>query len=528
MGTPGQAIVKAAAPLAKSAVTSELGGLANKLLKSTEAMFNESQAGRALVKGLRDIYEPTEAKAMQLARERTSQLPGMANNPKLLEQTLDAERKNVTTQLKDSFFGKKRELLTAAIRHAHQEKGPVYAENFASGIDMYFREPKSSYNYYRQDAARGGKTTTGQAIPPVPLKTRESIYEPKSGIEKIAGDVMGTMLLSHVAIPHTFQSLLNSSMSNGKTATLKAAVALFSDFSTMKRQVELSGALESEMWREIQDAAKPNSIYNWVTTNLKAPGINQLRKLEIVHSGIAGKFSAIESASDLLQGRNVKSAEINLKYHGLDPAKIMQQGGLSVKDEQTAIFRAANDAMMIKRGLDTPYAWDSTGMARQASMYKHFAFNQGKLIKDYFKREYEKGGASGLTKAIASFSVMFPIAGFTIRSLENLISLKDPTESHHLTGAEPIDQVLDLYGYGAGMGLAFQLLRSIKRRGVAEFMVGGPVIGTIGDLVQDTWTAGTKGNAKPLARSLLHKIPIVGGAAAEALFPTKKKSSSPF
>lgn len=531
------------------------------LYRSFQGELAKTETGKVLLDGIRNMYEPLSKKMTNdlstpiqkelsqvpehlhtdVSRTITSGVPHVnptvdkaANNikkiyhnqkttkPVLFNQAAKGNEAvkwhewadNYSKQYaRETVFGKNNEHLIAVVKGAYQETGRrTYADNIADGLSTYFHEEQSNW----RNAVRKG-------VGKVNIDARSPYYA-TGEFEKAVKSTTSAMLTGRVAVPHSLQAIVNGILTKGVTNTTRAISAVFSDPQLMKQRVAMSGAMVDQMYHELIEASKKDGAgrLKKFYLDIKQPGLNFVRKWNIITSGIGGKFAAQEYAEDLLNGKNIEAAKINLKYFGIDPAEVVLNKGLSAEHEDKAIFRSVQEDMFNRGGLQTPPKWDQSSMSRVMFMYKQYAYNEGRLIVDTFKRSASIYKTSGdikpLLKTMATVGIIFPLAGEATKIVMNLITGHNATQTDKLTGNRYVDEYIEAMGHVAGFGIAYSMFRSASRRMLANALIG-PVFGSAVDLTQDMAT----GNYHQLTRDIGNKMGVAGPLVTNKLLPPKKK-----
>jgi hypothetical protein len=431
-----------------------------------------------------------------------------------LQKWLDWNQKYTKRVARERVFGSKDEALASIIKGAYKERGLPYANTVADGLSMFFREDRRGFPVGFKQAAMQGKDA-------VPLSRVDSPYHSVQQWERKLRSMMAWSFTPRIAIPHLSQ-FMNSTLVNGIKPTAEAMAAIMRDPQASLERIIQSGAMEDEMFFHMEDMInKRNSTkLGKFLLNMKQPGFKQVRKWQIVLSGLGGKYAAQEHASDLVRGVNVKEAETMLKFYGLDTQEVLKAGGLTAEMEDKAMYRAAEEAMFIRSGLHTPPKWDRSSATRMVFMYKHYMFNEGRLLADIVRRDFSISKAKGL-HTLAYIGTAFPMAGYGVKMMMNTATGHPPTEtpeSGKITGVEPVDEWFESMGHVAGFGIGYSIARAARRRALADTLMG-PILGTGVDLAQDILA----GNTRELVRDVTRKAGVAGPLLTNIGLPSKKK-----
>lgn len=402
----------------------------------------------------------------------------------------------------NNIFGSSNENLIGPVRAIVNEKGDVTGKAVADALDVYFHQTFPLE--YRT-------MVTG-----IPNKT---YYASTTDLERASKTAAGYIFTRHIALPHISQ-ILNAGLVTDISSVLKGTwERMFGDKQAAIDEVIHSGAAESEVFQNLL-----NHYYGRDTLFNKMfhqPLFSFERKIYTDISALAGKFHAQELFEDLTKDNEDKKAIEGLKKLGLDPEKLLSNG-LTQSDKEKAMYTVAKEAMFKRDATQTPFRWEGGPMTRTAFMYKHFMFNQSRLVYNAFKQAYREEGAIGVLKTTAYLGTLYPAAGMLVQGAENLIMGKQFTDTDFKpTGNEYTDFYLNALAHAYSFGIAFGIYNSAKRRGLERWAIG-PVFSKSLDFVQDLTNAGRDllsgdkdfGDAtKQVRRDILTSLP--GGAFAE-------------
>jgi hypothetical protein len=211
--------------------------------------------------------------------------------------------------------------------------------------------------------------------------------------------------------------------------------------------------------------------------------------------------------------------------------------------------------MFIERGLKTPWVWDENAATRMLSLYKHFQFREGKLIKNTLIRSM-KSNPLNMLKTVAIIGAVFPIAGEMLNMFENMATgrpafdrghplaeqfVKRPLEGltgHRFKEGKPnvmqvhkllhfngkwaryTDEYFDALGHLAAFGIWYSMLRSLFSGRETDWM-SGPVMGFGADVITGGYYA-ARGKFEPAYKRITRRIPVVGPAIAEQAKPAHR------
>lgn len=475
---------------------------------SIDTLLRKAPSTTRLADVLRDSYEP-------MWKQQT--LSGINSG-------LDPARSKAFAQslVDDLHFGKNYQFLSHTINQARIERGPIFAQQVGDSMSIYLRHSAADARIYRKAAGLG----------PAP-------YVAPGEVENKVRSAASYLFTSRIAIPHLSQPL-NTVLNSGLDASIKSLNELLRSPSQAYNRIIQSGALTEELSHEIQNInAGRTGLFDKL---FHQPGFRIIRKYQIVHAALAGEYAAHDAAARILTDPTNIRAQSELKLLGIDYKDILSKGGLDVEHIRTAQFRGADESMFISRGLRTPAAWDENYLARFATMYRHYMFSQGKMIKDSLSRSFQlakQGDPVPLFKTIAILGAAFPAVGYMIKSAEAIVTghnpLSDEFRKNRVTPAENIadlvgvkdssaailaDEWLDAMSHAAGFGIMYSIIRSAKRNALAEVMIG-PYGTTLADLGQDLYNL----RGQELGRDITTRVPVVGTPLTNLVLPRRSRTA---
>lgn len=412
------------------------------------------------------------------------------------------------------YFGARGEGLVNLLKAVEQQSGgnKIHTNNFADAMDIYLGE-KGFMPNWRQLAMQqgvGGLTSTS------------SKYVPRGPIEKGVKEVASWIFLPRIVIPHLTQPL-NVLLYDGASAFGKATRDMLADGpARANARIIMSGALEDQILYNITDTAKGGGLARKL---FHMPGFNFVREMQITHSALAGEYAIKDAWSEYLANGRRLTPELELVFqrHGVDLGQLRsgQIQQLTPEMIRTAQFRAAQSTYFIRSGLDTPYTWGQNWMSRNAMLYKHFSYNQGRFVVKSIKESFKASPEEGL-KTLALLATVYPMAGYAVSQVEDAINLK-PAPKTAAEQDEAWEQYVQALGHAAGFGIAYSIFRSAKRNALADYAIG-PVPSTVLDYTQDIINApSSRARRQNLGRDFLRRVPLVGPALQQTYLPTRRR-----
>jgi hypothetical protein len=254
----------------------------------------------------------------------------------------------------------------------------------------------------------------------------------------------------------------------------------------------------------------------------KVIGLATLDRSNRIISGLAAQYRAEEVARGLAAGKRAPGLLIDAKRLGLDVEAVVRQGGrLTPRQTSDAMLSGAVNTQFLADALSLPLN-SRSGWGRVLYLYKSFALNQGRFVKDIL-RDARMGGYYA---PLLRYAVAMGTVGVVYGELMRLLRGKPAPDS-------PVWRVIeDMLSIG-GIGVFADMLQSIGRdpQAVYSFFTG-PIIGeAVGTLVDVGKVV--QGNPRPIQRRLLRRTvkraPIIGQKLYDKMKPVapKKPSNTP-
>lgn len=299
---------------------------------------------------------------------------------------------------------------------------------------------------------------------------------------------------------------------------LKAAIR-----STTKNGRELpieSGSLSQHVLSGMQKAAASEGVT--VGKYLKMIGFTGTEKINRTVASNAGLLWGKKMGQALAKNPNDKLAIRELTLLGLDPKKILSQGGQLLGDDTLrAAKNMAGNTQFLSREIDLPAWVTQSELGKSFSQFKTFAYQQGRFLAKHTIDEFRSGQPGRGIRNLAILATIYPLSGEAIADLRALV-----------TGNKRESRGLQRYFENATMTGAFGILgdsiNALKfgAEGVAKFVLG-PTATSIIDNLTIAYDITTKGLSDTNKRDLLRQVPGVGPIITNRILPTEKVVKNP-
>lgn len=249
---------------------------------------------------------------------------------------------------------------------------------------------------------------------------------------------------------------------------------------------------------------------------LRYTGFAPIEKFNRIFSANVGKHYAEEQMVKLLRNPVDGAARRSLRLLGVDIEAGLKRGALTESDLLRAGKRVSDLTQFRSTVAELPIYWKKEPIFRVLTMYKQFAYNQTRFIKDFAL----KPALEGELRPLAYMAFTFPLVGEVAADLKTLIrrgpqGLKERPQMKFW-----LDRMIDNFAQVGSLGLIEDLqyaLFSPSLRPMASFVLG-PVFGSdVFILAHDLLSS--KDGLETIGRELTRRVPVAGSLAARELFP---------
>lgn len=514
MAAGGGAIISAGEAIAKDFVKGFTGAAeveAPGFYRSARALLDKTDIGKVWGNYLEHTFKPEVAKTgQQLLTHKIAS--GIAPKQAALDAGWEALH-----DTRKRLIGPNDEALIKFIHTATKKEGVIYGNQMADAMSVYFED---TGNYWRHNAI---KLTPGAQ--PIDLKSvgiRQTVkYTKASEVENQLKRSLSWMYTPLIALPHVGQ-LSNIILDNSIKDVAQGVGEYFSKGIT-KRQFQQdlldSGTMFEENRMQILADAQGGGLMRKLVDH---PGFSHVRRVEISVAAATGKHAAINAAEKFNRVQDSWSGHTLAKL-GINPQEVLRQGGaLSPEQIQKAMYSEANRTIFMRDALQTPWRWEENIGMRLNSQYRHYIFRQGRFLSEVFKNSYKFGGGSQLTKAIATYAIVYPVFGEIVHSLENLATAQNP---FHRDSKTWYGEGFDALGHSAGLAIFYSMWRSAQYNNGAGFFTG-PALNTVIDVgmgIHDIAHTNSHGRWKPKWQSAAHRFVSKAGIPGKIIAPMLKK-----
>jgi hypothetical protein len=458
--------------------------------KTARDILSKSEAGKILLEHIDNTIIPQSRKTAQAYFDAASStvsksLSGQAKNKAIYDIARESKMR-AWGDVRQTYLGKKDEVLISSIYNATKEKGVNYGNMMADSLNIVFHDAGESFKLpgkditlpsWRTERVKLSAGAKGISLSDVGIREK-ALFKAPEQLEKSIKNTIGWMYAPLIAIPHMSQVgaiLLDS----GIKATAKAVF----DYGSIQmgadhifQGVLRSGTLFDELSYEMKADAAGKGIFEKM---FHFPGFNWVRRQELTLGALAGKHAIIEASEKYARDSSDKWAKYGMEKLGLKAEEFEKNDfQLRPEDIERAMFKEANRSIMITRELDIPWKWQESAWSRLAFQYKDFAYRYGRFLSSSVANAYKYGGPTELAKTILILGTVFPALGEIVHSMENVATTKNPLHRDN----EGSDEYFSAFGYAGGLGI----FNSMWRAGMYNYGKGwleGPIMSAAEDVL---------------------------------------------
>lgn len=475
---------------------------------------------------------------------------------KTLPPTIQPEPHLLRTQAvqkaREDVYGSKHQNLAVALHKIRQEHGVFgdeKAKEIADHMSIFFHD--KAYDLTDKQGRKIGETS--QLTKDLSsykmfkgINFPVSKYAPPTKLEKVGRSVATGAFAYKAAAAHGVQGFLNSMANARASSQIKAMGELFGKgYPAAKAQLIASHAAGDLYFREYAQMWNyrggflskylPDSVGEFIHKNYMIPGITAARNINMIYSGLVGKYEAQYAAHAMVNGMEKRGSQA-LSLLGLDYRNIQARGGVLTKAEQEQAMRYMIDNNMFRdrESARTKFS-ASSPFGRLFTIFHNYTNMQSRLIFESTRRNlFQLHDLPMFFQQLAALAVVVPTVGNAIYSIDQAWTGKNEHPFDNFVGREKAiysghgaAEILESIGHMGGFGFAYGTVQAAGRQRLANYILGAPVSAGI-ELGEDA----TKGihntpehphQADQFYRDILHDIPSMGagGWLANKYLPTR-------
>jgi len=324
------------------------------------------------------------------------------------------------------------------------------------------------------------------------------------------------------AVIGNLSQTLNTVVFAGIGPTARALLDMMMEHGNFRDFGMRTGALYGHTLTEMraQLGVEANSLGAKV---LKGTGFSGVETYNRLIAARAGYYAAKDAFETLLRNPADESAKRMLLTLGVrDPLAAVGRGALTDTELRLAGKLASDITQFRTSVLDLPAGWRKNPFMRMATLYKQFAYNQTRFIKDYVVKP---AILHGELRPLVYMTLLFPTFGEVFADVKNLVlrgNLKNRPDSKFL-----LDRALDNLSYVGGFGVVQDIMYafSVPTEEAVWRFLAGPVFSDAVDVGKTTWpfvTGMTPHKYEERAvREALRRAPTFGPLLARKAYPPK-------
>lgn len=503
--------------------------------------------GGEMIKKMKEVFEDNIDRDKTIASKTM-----LANVPASGKPTdIPAEQLSKIVAInRAKVFGKKNQNLAVALAQVKKEHGSFgesKVKELTDQLGVYFHD--TAYDV--------GKNKFTSTIPNDLAKFSQfkdmsldpSPFVKAGGVEKGIKTIGAAAFANKAAVGHSVQGFVNSFFNARASSMTKAVGELFGHgYPAAKSQLIASNAVGDMLFREysqvynyrggVLDKYLPNTVGEFVHRNWSIPGLTAARNVNMVYSGLVGKFEARQAAFNVVQGGNLeKRGSLALSNLGLNWKDIQSRGGQLSPEEEGQAMRYMIDRNMFRdrEGAKTMFA-SATPIGRLFTIFHSYSNMQSRLIVESTRRNLGQFHDPVMFfQQLAALAVVVPTVGNAIYSIDQAFLGKTNHPGNDFADREKsiykgrdFAEMIGAVAHMGGFGFASGIINAASRDRLANYMLGAPASAVL-ELGSDT-TKGvmTHDDTHPHAydqmrRDLLHDVPSMGMGAwvANKYVPTR-------
>lgn len=230
---------------------------------------------------------------------------------------------------------------------------------------------------------------------------------------------------------------VNTATKFGVVNTLRGILEAYGTPKKAGRFARLAGAIDDPITTGKAEGLSMGRVMETVL----APFSFVERKNRVI-SAVAGREASKQLAQKLLSNPENKLAIRQLRSLGIDPEKILAQGGLRAEDILGGAYEAARKTQFKVDAVDIPPGW-KTNVGRLLSQFRSFSFKQSQFVRDeVLKEAFVHGNFTPLIRLVA---LAVP-ASFVAQSVRNKLTGRDPSTDAGGIDVRKWDKYLKVFG----------------------------------------------------------------------------------
>jgi hypothetical protein len=341
-------------------------------------------------------------------------------------------------------------------------------------------------------------------------------------VNKRTRQVVAAAHLSHFAISNMSQ-LATTPLRGNLKAYAGALKRVVTDYKGMVGEAEASGALQTIN----QDLLREVGGESWIS---KGYMMKKSETLNRTISSATGRATAESLFKQLKKDPTNKLARERLQNLVLEPIdSVLKQDALSKEQLGVSGGRMSQITQGRAQSIDLPRLWTKFPAAEIPLIFKKYAFQQTRIIKDAIMENPKRN----IPLAIALYGTMGEGIGDIKAGIKGTFSGQGPMQAIAArgeggpTGQKEIDRLAANLGQAWAVGMLTDMFSSSMKSpsGFAEW-AAGPAIGDAASLAFNTGKA-VQGNPNPLLKQGARAIPFVGSGIAAQIGGGSSKAGLP-
>lgn len=509
-------------------------------------ILQQHDEGRMFLNDYKSIYLPTKAQTTEALSKRALEIAAQdPAKPKINEGEIHT---NASKAARHALLGPKDGLGVTLAASIEKKHGAASAQSFSNAVAFLLKDyvdpmtsEHSGFNARNKIQAPYSSFKKNVVNAGVGLTSVAPSYNPRGPIERAVTGAIYQTFSPLIAIPHiatTFNGLFGSDpatfltgLSKSLGKSMDANIDKFQSLVTSGAFVE-SHLRDIKEWNQFKATGRPeftgSGTAHLIYKLFHQPGFSTLRDYTLLSGSNVGKMTAEQMARDFVKNPADKVLQWNIKEFGLDPMKVIEQGGkLDESDLGKAVYAFVNKHYFLDNSLQRSMLLQSTWAGRLLGTYHGYVTRQAKLMYHAMGADFIKQGPLATAKNLAIGLTLFPAMGEMVKIIQEGVRGQDAggdlkKDIQNISGQHGTSGAASTYFEAMGHVGAFGVYNHLLRGGLTHHLVAtaaGPVPSMLGNIGEDGLTMlgkdwKSKGkhlqkNAEPVERDLAYDTPGV-------------------
>lgn len=490
---------------------SKVASVAQEHIGSVDHVFERTDEGKLFLNDYKNIYQPTKAQLVETLSKKA--LTTAQADPAKPKVDLGQIHSDASKAARQALLGPKDALGVTLAASIEKKHGLAAAQSFSNGVAFLL---KDYVNPADATTVKGALVKGGEPYSSFKRNVRAGgvavdsspSYTPPGKIERaVTGAIYQTfsplMVVPHIAT--LANGMFGSSpmeflqgVAKASTKGLHAGIDDYQNLLTtgaftesMMRDVKAWNLMKATGHPQIMDSPLAQIVYK----SFHQPGFGPWRDYNLLSGANVGKSVAEQLGRDLHSKGVTPKLQWQAMQFGLDPQKIIASGGkLEQVDLERAVYKFVNEHYFLDNSLSRSQLLQSTWAGRILGTYHGYVTRQSKLMARAMFQNFKERGAASVVKNLAIGATLMPLMGEGIKLIQETYRGQNAggtlkTDIENIEGRHGAEGFAESY-FGAmshvgAYGVYGHIIRGALTHNILNTL-GGPVVSSTADLVQDT------------------------------------------